>query len=145
MGDYRQYIVYYLPAEQCQLMGPRRKGRSIFYWALPNGQFSPFLDATERAFKRFGGLTREHLYDRPRTVCSPDDTEESLEGTGQSPRSSNSQSGTGLRQPAGCVGKFSSGATGARRARAQICGSGEVITPGSGKEFYVGRFRRDGS
>lgn len=31
-----------------------------------------FLDAHERAFDHFGGHTREHLYDRPRTVCSPD-------------------------------------------------------------------------
>ena len=28
-----------------------------------------FLDAHERAFEHFGGHTREHLYDRPRTVC----------------------------------------------------------------------------
>jgi transposase len=31
-----------------------------------------FLDAHERAFDHFGGHTREHLYDRPRTICSPD-------------------------------------------------------------------------
>lgn len=31
-----------------------------------------FLDAHERAFEHFAGHTREHLYDRPRTVCSPD-------------------------------------------------------------------------
>ena len=30
-----------------------------------------FLDAHERAFDHFGGHTREHLYDRPRTICSP--------------------------------------------------------------------------
>jgi transposase len=30
-----------------------------------------FLDAHERAFEYFGGHTREHLYDRPRTVCQP--------------------------------------------------------------------------
>lgn len=30
------------------------------------------LDAHERAFDHFGGHTREHLYDRPRTICSPD-------------------------------------------------------------------------
>lgn len=30
-----------------------------------------FLDAHERAFEYFGGLTHEHLYDRPRTVCRP--------------------------------------------------------------------------
>jgi len=32
-----------------------------------------FLDAHERAFEYFGGHTREHLYDRPRTVCQPGD------------------------------------------------------------------------
>src|SRR5206468_847364 len=32
---------------------------------------SQFLDAHERAFDYFGGHTREHLYDRPRTVCQP--------------------------------------------------------------------------
>lgn len=31
-----------------------------------------FLDAHEQAFEHFGGHTQEHLYDRPRTVCSPD-------------------------------------------------------------------------
>jgi transposase len=30
------------------------------------------LDSHERAFDHFGGHTREHLYDRPRTICSPD-------------------------------------------------------------------------
>jgi len=30
---------------------------------------SQFLDAHERAFDYFGGHTREHLYDRSRTVC----------------------------------------------------------------------------
>jgi transposase len=34
---------------------------------------SQFLDAHERAFEYFGGHTREHLYDRPRTVCRPAD------------------------------------------------------------------------
>ena len=32
---------------------------------------SQFLDAHERAFEYFGGHTRDHLYDRPRTVCAP--------------------------------------------------------------------------
>jgi transposase len=32
-----------------------------------------FLDAHERAFDHFGGHTREHLYDRPRTVCYAND------------------------------------------------------------------------
>ena len=30
------------------------------------------LDAHEKAFDHFGGHTREHLYDRPRTICRPD-------------------------------------------------------------------------
>lgn len=30
-----------------------------------------FLDSHERAFDHFGGHTREHLYDRPRTICRP--------------------------------------------------------------------------
>jgi transposase len=30
------------------------------------------LDSHEQAFDHFGGHTREHLYDRPRTICSPD-------------------------------------------------------------------------
>jgi transposase len=30
------------------------------------------LDAHEQAFDHFGGHTREHLYDRPRTICRPD-------------------------------------------------------------------------
>ena len=34
-----------------------------------NGQL---LDAHEQAFDHFGGHTREHLYDRPRTICRPD-------------------------------------------------------------------------
>jgi transposase len=29
------------------------------------------LDSHERAFDHFGGHTREHLYDRPRTICRP--------------------------------------------------------------------------
>jgi transposase len=37
-----------------------------------NERVQQFLDAHERAFDHFGGHTREHLYDRPRTVCSPD-------------------------------------------------------------------------
>lgn len=44
--------------------------RSFFDVAL-NEQLPQFLDAHERAFEHFGGRTREHLYDRPRTVCSP--------------------------------------------------------------------------
>jgi transposase len=44
--------------------------RSYFDVAL-NEQLPQFLDAHERAFEHFGGRTREHLYDRPRTICSP--------------------------------------------------------------------------
>ena len=36
---------------------------------MPQGDAHQFLDAHERAFEYFGGHTREHLYDRPRTVC----------------------------------------------------------------------------
>lgn len=45
--------------------------RRSFYWATSNEQLSPFLEAHERAFEHFRGRTREHLYDRPRTVCRP--------------------------------------------------------------------------
>jgi transposase len=37
-----------------------------------NERVPEFLEAHERAFEHFGGHTREHLYDRPRTICSPD-------------------------------------------------------------------------
>jgi transposase len=43
--------------------------RRSFYQACPNETLPQFLDAHERAFEHFGGHTREHLYDRPRTVC----------------------------------------------------------------------------
>lgn len=43
--------------------------RRGFYWAYPNERLNQFLEAHERAFAHFGGLTAEHLYDRPRTVC----------------------------------------------------------------------------
>ncbi|MGH8471738.1 MAG: IS21 family transposase, partial [Gammaproteobacteria bacterium] len=45
--------------------------RRSFFWATPNEQLAQFLEAHERAFEHFGGRTREHLYDRPRTVCRP--------------------------------------------------------------------------
>ena len=45
--------------------------RRSFFCAFPNERLSQFLEAHERAFEHFGGHTREHLYDRPRTVCSP--------------------------------------------------------------------------
>jgi len=49
-------------------LGFSRRG---FYYAYPDERLSQFLDAHERAFEHFGGHTREHLYDRPRTVCRP--------------------------------------------------------------------------
>jgi hypothetical protein len=50
-------------------LGFSRRG---FYHACADEQLRQFLEAHERAFEHFGGLTREHLYDRPRTVCYPD-------------------------------------------------------------------------
>jgi transposase len=50
-------------------LGFSRRG---FYHACADEQLGQFLEAHERAFEHFGGLTREHLYDRPRTVCYPD-------------------------------------------------------------------------
>ncbi len=47
-------------------LGYSRRG---FYWAYPDERLNQFLEAHERAFAHFGGLTAEHLYDRPRTVC----------------------------------------------------------------------------
>ncbi len=49
-------------------LGFSRRG---FYWAYPDERLNQFLEAHERAFAHFGGLTAEHLYDRPRTVCYP--------------------------------------------------------------------------
>jgi transposase len=49
-------------------LGYSRRG---FYWAYPDERLNQFLEAHERAFAHFGGLTAEHLYDRPRTVCYP--------------------------------------------------------------------------
>jgi transposase len=49
-------------------LGFSRRG---FYRAYPDERLAQFLDAHESAFEHFGGHTREHLYDRPRTVCSP--------------------------------------------------------------------------
>lgn len=37
-----------------------------------NERVPQLLDAHEHAFDHFSGHTREHLYDRPRTICSPD-------------------------------------------------------------------------
>jgi transposase len=43
--------------------------RRSAYFSCPNETLPQFLDAHERAFEYFGGHTREHLYDRPRTIC----------------------------------------------------------------------------
>jgi hypothetical protein len=43
--------------------------RRAFYEPCEHETLSDLLDAHERAFAYFGGHTREHLYDRPRTVC----------------------------------------------------------------------------
>src|SRR5947209_5374386 len=45
--------------------------RRSFHEPCLGETLSQFLDAHERAFEYFGGHTREHLYDRPRTVCHP--------------------------------------------------------------------------
>ena len=45
--------------------------RRAYYGGFPNEQLGQFLEAHECAFAHFGGHTREHLYDRPRTVCQP--------------------------------------------------------------------------
>jgi transposase len=51
-------------------LGYSRRG---FYWPSADQRLAQFLDAHERAFEHFGGHTREHLYDRPRTVCYAND------------------------------------------------------------------------
>jgi transposase len=45
--------------------------RRSFHEPCVGETLGQFLDAHERAFEYFGGHTREHLYDRPRTVCRP--------------------------------------------------------------------------
>jgi hypothetical protein len=45
--------------------------RRSFYLPCRDEQLPTFLDAHERVFDYFGGHTKEHLYDRPRTVCRP--------------------------------------------------------------------------
>jgi transposase len=78
------------PGHQCQIdwglarvqFGEQRVERHIFvmtlgysrrgfYLARRDERISSFLDSHERAFEHFGGRCREHLYDRPRTVCHP--------------------------------------------------------------------------
>jgi len=49
-------------------LGFSRRG---YYRACASEQLGLFLESHEAAFEHFGGLTREHLYDRPRTVCEP--------------------------------------------------------------------------
>lgn len=49
-------------------LGYSRRG---YYRACANEQLGLFLESHEAAFEHFGGLTRELLYDRPRTVCRP--------------------------------------------------------------------------
>lgn len=49
-------------------LGYSRRG---YYRACANEQLGLFLESHEAAFEYFGGLTRELLYDRPRTVCRP--------------------------------------------------------------------------
>jgi len=46
--------------------------RRSFYRGFPDERLGQFLEGHELAFEHFGGHTREHLYDRPRTVCRPD-------------------------------------------------------------------------
>ena len=49
-------------------LGYSRRG---FYHAALNERLPQFLEAHEQAFDHFGGHTKEHLYDRPRTICAP--------------------------------------------------------------------------
>jgi hypothetical protein len=52
-------------------LGFSRRG---LYDACADERLAQFLEAHERAFAHFGGHTREHLYDRARTVCYADET-----------------------------------------------------------------------
>ncbi len=45
--------------------------RRAFCSASADERLSQLLEAYERAFEHFGGHTREHLYDRSRTICAP--------------------------------------------------------------------------
>lgn len=49
--------------------------RRSFYCAMAREKLGEFLEAHERAFEYFGGHTREHLYDRPRTIWIPSEGE----------------------------------------------------------------------
>ena len=55
----------------CAHVGLSRRG---FYYACADERLAQFLEAHERAFAHFAGHTREHLYDRLRTVCYADET-----------------------------------------------------------------------
>ena len=48
--------------------------RRSFYVPCLSETLGELLDAHEQAFAHFGGHTQEHLYDRPRTVCAPSET-----------------------------------------------------------------------
>jgi len=50
-------------------LGYSRRG---FYDATADERLAQLLESHERAFDHFGGHTKEHLYDRPRTICYPD-------------------------------------------------------------------------
>ncbi|WP_447986107.1 hypothetical protein [Nitrospira sp. Nam74] len=52
-------------------LGFSRRG---FYHACADELLAQFLETHERAFAHFGGHTREHLYNRPCTVCYADET-----------------------------------------------------------------------
>ena len=52
-------------------LGFSRRG---FDHACADERLAQFLEAHERACAHFGGHTREHLYDRPCTVCDADET-----------------------------------------------------------------------
>lgn len=74
--DWGQAAVYFGARRVVQhlfvlTLGYSRRG---FYCAYPEEKQGCFLEAHERSFEHFGGHTREHLYDRPRTVCWPTDT-----------------------------------------------------------------------
>lgn len=56
-------------------LGFSRRG---FYYACADERMAQFLDVHERAFAHFGGHTREHLYDRPLTICYADETGQRL-------------------------------------------------------------------
>jgi hypothetical protein len=50
-----------------------KRGRTPFLPPLPTSSSPSSWRRTRRSFEPFGGLTREHLYDRPRTICRPDE------------------------------------------------------------------------